>query len=43
VPIALLRHHVRTHREAYLAGQRYLDPYPKELRSRVPAGDDRTR
>jgi len=41
VPITLLRHHVRAHRGArpvaYLEGQRYLDPHPKELmlRNRV--------
>jgi len=31
VPITLVRHHVRTHGVAYLAGQTYLAPYPKEL------------
>ena len=31
VPITLLRHHVRLHNVAYLAGQLYLDPHPKEL------------
>jgi uncharacterized protein YbgA (DUF1722 family)/uncharacterized protein YbbK (DUF523 family) len=31
VPITLLRHHVRRHGIAYLAGQVYLDPHPKEL------------
>ncbi len=31
-PLALLAHHVRTARIAYLAGQIYLDPYPKALR-----------
>ena len=31
VPITLLRHHVRRHDVAYLAGQVYLDPHPKEL------------
>lgn len=31
VPITLLRHYVRLHGEAYLAGQTYLDPHPKEL------------
>jgi uncharacterized protein YbgA (DUF1722 family)/uncharacterized protein YbbK (DUF523 family) len=35
VPLTLLRHHVRCHRErpgvAWLAGQTYLDPDPKEL------------
>ena len=31
VPITLLRHHVRVHNIAYLAGQLYLQPHPKEL------------
>jgi uncharacterized protein YbgA (DUF1722 family)/uncharacterized protein YbbK (DUF523 family) len=31
VPLTLLRHHVRRHGVAYLAGQTYLDPDPKEL------------
>jgi uncharacterized protein YbgA (DUF1722 family)/uncharacterized protein YbbK (DUF523 family) len=31
VPITLLRHHVRTCDVAYLAGQQYLEPHPKEL------------
>ena len=31
VPITLIRHHVRQHSVAYLAGQIYLDPHPKEL------------
>jgi uncharacterized protein YbgA (DUF1722 family) len=31
VPQTLLRHHVRRHGVAYLAGQTYLDPDPKEL------------
>jgi uncharacterized protein YbgA (DUF1722 family)/uncharacterized protein YbbK (DUF523 family) len=31
VPITLLRHHVREHGIAYLAGQTYLEPHPKEL------------
>ncbi len=31
VPMTLLRHHVRVHAVAYLAGQLYLDPHPKEL------------
>jgi uncharacterized protein YbgA (DUF1722 family)/uncharacterized protein YbbK (DUF523 family) len=31
VPLTLLRHHVRSHGVAYLAGQTYLDPDPKEL------------
>jgi uncharacterized protein YbgA (DUF1722 family)/uncharacterized protein YbbK (DUF523 family) len=31
VPITLLRHHVRRTGAAYLAGQRYLEPHPKEL------------
>ena len=31
VPLTLLRHHVRLHQVAYLAGQVYLQPHPKEL------------
>lgn len=31
VPLALLRHHVRRLRVAYLQAQVYLDPHPKEL------------
>jgi uncharacterized protein YbgA (DUF1722 family)/uncharacterized protein YbbK (DUF523 family) len=31
VPITLLRHHVRAHGIAYLAGQTYLEPHPREL------------
>ncbi len=31
VPMTLLRHHVRGHDVAYLAGQVYLDPHPREL------------
>jgi uncharacterized protein YbgA (DUF1722 family) len=31
VPITLIRHYVRLHEDAYLAGQLYLDPHPKEL------------
>ena len=31
VPVTLLRHHVRVHDVAYLAGQLYLQPHPKEL------------
>jgi uncharacterized protein YbgA (DUF1722 family) len=31
VPITLIRHHVRTLRIEYLAGQVYLDPHPREL------------
>jgi uncharacterized protein YbgA (DUF1722 family)/uncharacterized protein YbbK (DUF523 family) len=31
VPLTLLRHYVRTHEVAYLAGQGYLDPHPREL------------
>jgi uncharacterized protein YbgA (DUF1722 family)/uncharacterized protein YbbK (DUF523 family) len=31
VPLTLLRHHVREHQVAYLAGQVYLEPHPKEL------------
>jgi uncharacterized protein YbgA (DUF1722 family)/uncharacterized protein YbbK (DUF523 family) len=37
VPITLLRHHVTRHQVAYLMGQLYLEPHPKELmlRNRV--------
>ena len=31
VPLTLLRHYVRLHDVAYLAGQLYLEPHPKEL------------
>lgn len=31
VPLTLLRHHVRKHKIAYLEGQLYLEPHPKEL------------
>jgi uncharacterized protein YbgA (DUF1722 family)/uncharacterized protein YbbK (DUF523 family) len=31
VPLTLFRHHVRTHGVAYLAGQTYLEPHPREL------------
>jgi uncharacterized protein YbgA (DUF1722 family) len=31
VPITLVRHYVRLHGVAYLAGQLYLEPHPKEL------------
>ncbi len=31
VPLTLLRHHVRVHSIAYLAGQIYLEPHPREL------------
>jgi uncharacterized protein YbgA (DUF1722 family)/uncharacterized protein YbbK (DUF523 family) len=31
VPITLVRHYVRLHRVAHLAGQLYLDPHPSEL------------
>jgi uncharacterized protein YbgA (DUF1722 family)/uncharacterized protein YbbK (DUF523 family) len=31
VPITLVRHHVRVLKAAYLAGQVYLEPHPKEL------------
>jgi uncharacterized protein YbgA (DUF1722 family)/uncharacterized protein YbbK (DUF523 family) len=31
VPVTLLRHYVRLHDVAYLAGQAYLDPHPREL------------
>ena len=37
VPLTLLRHHVRAHQVAYLLGQTYLEPHPRELmlRNRV--------
>jgi uncharacterized protein YbgA (DUF1722 family)/uncharacterized protein YbbK (DUF523 family) len=37
VPVTLLRHHASKHRIAYLVGQLYLEPHPKELmlRNRV--------
>ena len=31
VPMTLMRHHVRRQNVAYLAGQSYLDPHPREL------------
>ena len=31
VPVTLIRHYVRLHQVAYLAGQTYLDPHPREL------------
>jgi uncharacterized protein YbgA (DUF1722 family) len=31
VPITLIRHHARQHQVAYLCGQTYLEPHPKEL------------
>jgi len=31
VPITLIRRHTRQHEVAYLAGQTYLEPHPKEL------------
>jgi uncharacterized protein YbgA (DUF1722 family)/uncharacterized protein YbbK (DUF523 family) len=31
VPLMLIRHHVREHEVAYLQGQHYLEPHPKEL------------
>ena len=37
VPITLLRHHIRRHRVAYLAGQTYLEPHPRELMLRTHA------
>lgn len=37
VPLTLIRHYVRVHKLAYLAGQTYLEPHPRELmlRNRV--------
>jgi uncharacterized protein YbgA (DUF1722 family)/uncharacterized protein YbbK (DUF523 family) len=37
VPVTMLRHHVHRHHVAYLVGQVYLEPHPKELmlRNRV--------
>jgi uncharacterized protein YbgA (DUF1722 family)/uncharacterized protein YbbK (DUF523 family) len=37
VPLTLVRHYVRVHDVAYLAGQTYLEPHPRELmlRNRV--------
>ena len=37
VPLTLLRHYVRLHRIDYLAGQIYLDPYPRDLMLRNTA------
>ncbi len=34
VPLTLLRHHIRTLGEPYLAGQTYLNPHPIELKLR---------
>jgi uncharacterized protein YbgA (DUF1722 family) len=31
VPLTLIRHYVRRYRSAYLEGQAYLEPHPKEL------------
>ena len=31
VPLTLLRHYVRLHNVAYLAGQTYLEAHPREL------------
>jgi uncharacterized protein YbgA (DUF1722 family)/uncharacterized protein YbbK (DUF523 family) len=31
VPVTLIRHYVRLHEVAYLRGQTYLEPHPKEL------------
>jgi uncharacterized protein YbgA (DUF1722 family)/uncharacterized protein YbbK (DUF523 family) len=36
VPVTLLRHHIRAQRVPYLAGQLYLDPYPRELTAERP-------
>lgn len=33
VPLTLLRHHLRRNPEAYIAGQHYLDPFPRQLGS----------
>jgi len=30
VPITLLHHHARTHAVAYLQGQTFLEPHPRE-------------
>lgn len=37
VPLTLLKHHIRRHKVAYLEGQTYLEPHPREmmLRNRV--------
>ena len=37
VPITLLRHHITKHGVAYMQGQLYLEPHPRELmlRNRV--------
>ncbi|MDN7127260.1 DUF1722 domain-containing protein [Pseudidiomarina sp. 1APR75-33.1] len=34
VPLTLLRHYLREHPSDYLSGQRYLNPYPKDLKLR---------
>jgi uncharacterized protein YbgA (DUF1722 family)/uncharacterized protein YbbK (DUF523 family) len=34
VPLTMMRHHVRREKVAYLAGQVYLDPHPRELNLR---------
>ncbi len=31
VPVTLIRHYARLHGAAYLQGQSYLEPHPKEL------------
>jgi len=31
VPVTLIGHHVRRHEIAYLAGQKFLAPHPREL------------
>ena len=31
VPMTLMKHHVRRQKVAYLEGQVYLDPHPREL------------
>jgi uncharacterized protein YbgA (DUF1722 family)/uncharacterized protein YbbK (DUF523 family) len=40
-PLTLLKHHVRRLDVAYLAGQVYLDPYPKELMVSAGPGSSR--
>lgn len=40
-PLTLMKHHVRRLHVAYLAGQVYLDPYPKELMLSARPGSSR--